>query len=162
MVEATAKAHEPFEKAADEKPMNARLELLWRFYDDHQQMARHHDSQRATFTQYILILAAAAVGVAKLGEFSPIVNSVLAVFVMGIGAVGTWTTHRLSQACTSEKGCGNRYLGKVQHLLPSLMIGEQSERIHEDRGGGPWYVLNGLVLLLGAALLLCTYLHSGS
>ena len=163
MAEAAAEVDGRFGKTdADEEPMRARLELLWRFYDDHQRMARHHDGQRATFTQYILILAAAAAGVAKLGEFSLVVNSVLALFVMGIGGVGMWTTHRLSQACKSQKGCGNEYLSKLQHLLPSLMIGEHPERTHKDSGRGPWHVLNGLVLLLGAALLLCTYLHSPS
>jgi hypothetical protein len=145
---------------AEEKPMNARLELLWRIYDDHQLMARHHDSQRATFSQYILILAAAAAGVAKLGEFSPIVNSVLAIFVMGIGGVGIWTTHRLSKACTSQKGCGHEYLRKIEGILPSLMIDQLPELPHRDSGRGPWHTLHGLVVLLGAALLLCTYLHS--
>lgn len=161
MAETAAEVKRRFGKIdADEEPMNARLELLWRFYDDHQRMARHHDGQRATFSQYILILAAAAAGVAKLGEFSLFVNSVLAFFVMGIGGVGMWTTHRLSQACKSQKGCGNEYLCKIQRLLPSLMIGENPEATHKDSGPWPWHVLNGLVLLLGAALLLCTYLHS--
>lgn len=161
MAETAAEVDGRFGKtAADEEPMNARLELLWRFYDDHQRMARHHDSQRATFTQYILILAAAAAGVAKLGEFSLVVNSVLALFVTGIGGVGMWTTYRLSRACSSQKGCGNEYLSKIQRLLPSLMIGQQPEAAHKDSGRSPWYILHGLVVLLGGALLFCTYLHS--
>lgn len=161
MAESVAEVKRHFrETDADNEPMNARLELLWRIYDDHQLMARHHDSQRATFSQYILILAAAAAGVAKLGDFSPIVNSVLAIFVMGIGGVGMWTTHRLSRACTSQKGCGHTYLSKLESLLPSLMIEQLPETPHQDSGSGPWYILHALVVLLGGALLFCTYLHS--
>ena len=136
-------------------PMDADVELRWRLYEDHQKMARHHDSQRATFTQYILILAAAATGVAKLGEFVEVVNAVLGFFVVGAGLVGFWTTWRLCEACREEKKCGNDHLSELRQIVPSL----KPDSPHPDSGRWPWQTLHGLVVILGIAILVCTFLH---
>lgn len=142
-----------------DESLPTRLELLWRLYDQHQQMARHHDSQRATICQYILILAAAAVGIAKIGDFSPIVNSVLALFVVGIGGIGALLTRQLSSACASQQNCGSKYLAELKTIVPTLGI-EEPETTPGYVAPQPWYIINILVAMLGLAILACVYVHA--
>lgn len=139
--------------------LETRIDLLWRLHDDHQQMARHHDAQRSTLTGYVLFLAAAAVGVAKIGEVSTLVTVVLAIFVAILGIVGVKLVKVHSAECADQNSCANKYRLEIESLIPSL-AGDEPAAKDRYPNASPWHVLNLLVIGLGLALVACAYLHA--
>jgi hypothetical protein len=100
--------------------MDAKLELLWRLTEEQQQLTRYHDEERSKLAQYLLVVAAAAVGVAKIGDLSLVINTVLGGFVVLTGCVRLILTVQQSHACAGGVECANKYRAKLLELCPDL------------------------------------------
>ena len=105
-------------------------------------------------------MAAAAVGVTKIGVLSLFVNVVLGVFVIVTGFVGLLLTKQYSRECEEGASCANLYrerlLAKLRALSPAVSAEDHALKYS---AAWPWYVLHGLVMGLGVALLVCGYIH---
>src|SRR6185503_11681418 len=132
--------------------MDDDLELLWRFSQEQQSIARYHDEERSKLTQYLLAVAAAAVGVAKIGQASPIVNIVLGAFFVLTGCVGFVLAKQQSQECEGGAKCADVYRSELRRRCRGLPSEDHVPQYTHRR---PWLFLHALVALLGIALIIC-------
>ena len=138
--------------------MDNQIELLWRFSQEQEEVARYHDEERSKLTQYLLVVAAAAVGIAKVGEASLVVNLVLGAFVFVTGCVGFALVWQQSRRCTGSAKGANQYREQIRQLCPNLP--PDKHRPHYT-GPNAWLALNLLIALLGIAVIICVLLHHG-
>jgi hypothetical protein len=102
---------------ADEK------EVLWGMYQLNMEQSRHHQDQRATATNIILVLAAGVISLItydqKLGGIG---DFYLACCLMGIGVyAGLWgTKHHERVAFFRERARG--YRQRLDELMPDAML----------------------------------------
>ena len=136
--------------------MDNQIELLWRFSQEQQEVARYHDEERSKLTQYLLVVAAAAVGIAKIGEASLVVNLVLGAFVFVTGCVGFALVWQQSDKCEGSADHANAYRAQIRKLCPDLPPDKHNPHY---TGARAWLALNLLIALLGVAVIICVIVH---
>ena len=136
--------------------MDNQIELLWRFSQEQEEVARYHDEERSKLTQYLLVVAAAAVGIAKIGEASLVVNLVLGAFVFLTGCVGIGLVWQQSHKCKGSAKGANQYREQIRKLCPDL---PEDDHPPHYTGARAWVALHILIALLGIAVIVCVVLH---
>jgi hypothetical protein len=136
--------------------MDNQIELLWRFSQEQQAVARYHDEERSKLTQYLLVVAAAAVGIAKIGQASLFANVVLGVFVLLTGCVGLLLVRQQSRECKGSANCANVYRAQIRKLYPDLPADDHAPQYTGRRA---WLALHLLIALLGVAVIICAFIH---
>lgn len=68
--------------------MEDQAEVLWRMYNEHVTMGRHHETQRSSTSQIILVVVAALIGFFGSSRATHGSTGLMAVFVISLGLFG--------------------------------------------------------------------------
>jgi hypothetical protein len=65
-----------------------KIELLWRFYQEHCVWERHQESQRSTATNLVLVVAAAILSIITISKSIDMTDLPLTIFLVVLGVFG--------------------------------------------------------------------------
>ncbi|MEO6549346.1 MAG: hypothetical protein ABIN94_15195 [Ferruginibacter sp.] len=141
-------------------------DFLWGMYQEHTTQGRHHEAQRASVTNFIIIVAGGAIAfIANKGVTRD--QWVLALFLIILGIFGALFSAKQYERFRFHMVAAGKYRKTLELLLKSNFgnIREEAKSEHEQgyskflvklRLYYFWIVLHLLITVLGVMLLLMT------
>ena len=116
--------------------MNDKTELLWRFYQEHCNWERHHESQRALATNLVLFIAAGVLSVITIDKSIGVSDLPLTVFLMVLGVFGATLSRKQYERFARHQSLANEYRKAIDQELPEaevLVIRNRAEDEHAPK-----------------------------
>jgi hypothetical protein len=132
------------------------------YWNEHRQQLRQSESQRATLTNYVLVITAALTGLVAQYEFGPraLPLAILIIVVGGYGAVASAKYHERANYHLHQARALTKALSDAGALLDNAAVLEQARADHNERFPllyrirlhTLWTTLNAAIALFGTAL----------
>jgi hypothetical protein len=143
--------------------MDNKLEILWRMYNEHVTMGRHHEIQRSTMSQIILAVAGALVGFFGSTGASSQNRWAVAIFIVILGVFGALFSakqYERSKFHMSAAGLHRVELEKLAGVNLSKIRGDAEDKQKKDFPiteawslNKFWTGIHALIAVFGAILL---------
>ena len=139
------------------------IEVLLRHCENEWNKARHSEEQRATMTNFIVLVAAGVLGL--IGQLAFDTRSIpLALLLILLGTYGAVTSAKLYERWQPHKTRARFWSSRIDELCPEAQIRKQREsawRHHKSRHPHLakvrlhwlWVILHALIAVLGLACL---------
>ena len=146
--------------------MKDNTDFLWGMYQEHTTQGRHHETQRASVTNFIIVVAGGILAfIANKGVTRD--HWILAVFLIIIGIFGALFSAKQYERFRFHMICAGKYRVELENLLTTYYgkIREESTNEHEKTFSSFfinmrlyyfWICLHLLISILGIALLFMT------
>jgi Ca2+/Na+ antiporter len=146
--------------------MKDKTDFLWGMYQEHTTQGRHHEVQRATVTNFIIIVAGGVLAFVANGGVARD-KWVLAVFLIVIGLFGALFSAKQYERFRFHVVVAGKYRKELERLLDNSLTGireaglskhksEFSSSIVKLRLHYFWIALHLLIMSLGVTLLIMT------
>ncbi len=137
-------------------------DILLRLYEESWSLIRHYEEQRATVTNFVIVVASVAVGFVVQQKLNVYMLPIaILVIILGVyGAVAGSKLFERTQACV---GFANAYFSRLNELYPDIGLDQLHKKARaEHKIKFPimnrihlhqlWFVLNIVISLIGAIL----------
>lgn len=140
--------------------MSEAIETLLALYREQTDQARHHEDQRATMTNYVLVLAGAVLGLVNVERLQA-AQGPLGCFLVVVGCFGAAVTAKHYERNRYHARLAGRYRSQIEALQPGAAIDREAARaehrkefpfMHGERLWKYWVTLHVVVAGLGAIL----------
>ena len=123
--------------------MKEKTELLWRFYQEHCAWERHHEAQRSSATNLILVIAAAVLSVVTINKSIDMSDLPLTIFLVVLGLFGSILSLKQYERFARHQTLAGSYRGAIDQEIPEariLVLRSEAERghTHDYRGIQGW------------------------
>ncbi|NEQ52610.1 MAG: hypothetical protein F6K11_21135 [Leptolyngbya sp. SIO3F4] len=106
--------------------MSNSIETLLFLYKEQTEQARHHEQQRATITNYVLVVAGAALGLLSIDGFSG--NLPVGVFLIGLGIFGCIASAKHYERNRYHSRMARAYRRKIEEVDANAKIDRDNVR----------------------------------
>ena len=136
------------------------METLLALYHEQTGQARHHENQRATVTNYVLVVAGAILGLVNV-EALRSAQGALGCYLIIVGCFGAAVTAKHYERNRYHARLAGRYRHQIEALQPEVAIDRDEVRkdqrrdfpfFHGERLWKYWVTLHLMVAGLGALL----------
>ncbi len=143
--------------------VGADIDVLWNLYQEHCTWERHHEQQRATASNVLLVVESAILGIAAFDSNLTAQDVPAAILLVVLGAFGALFVAKQYDAFQMHQRRAGEYRKKLDELLPDVGIlalrdqadaNPKSPRIRKLRLYWFWTGLHAAIALIGLLLLI--------
>ena len=140
---------------------SALRDVLWKMYQEHCTQGRHHETQRSTVASALMVIGGAIIGIVTFDKSLSLWDLPLTLLLAAIGAFGIIFSAKHYERFGLHMERARTYRDELDKLLP----GKPLKRLKQEadlrsvvpvitrlRLNWLWYLLNGLILVLGVLL----------
>lgn len=115
--------------------MKEKTELLWRFYQEHCAWERHHETQRSSATNLVLVVAAAVLSLVTINKSIDLSDLPLTIFLIVLGLFGSILSLKHYERFKRHQTLAETYRKALDEDIPEaqiLSLRSKAENRHTD------------------------------